>query len=175
MSKAARHFRGWSELPATYKPTGQEFLIGSRGTSDGGRNFQPDEDIAMLDTIMPWSSPCYKSSPTQSSRSSQIQPTPLHSFGDISFIRRPNEVIVDAFESCRRDASFGSSPSSRNLVDHSVCPRKGAASPVLGLFRLCIVSGLKPMLWAPPWSAPTLGCPFSFKLSSRHRLDLGFV
>jgi hypothetical protein len=55
-----------------------------------------DEDIAMLDTLMPWSSPSYKSSPTQSSRSSQIQPTPLHGFSDISLIRCPNEVILDA-------------------------------------------------------------------------------
>ena len=59
---------------------------------------EDDEEIAMLDTLMPWSSPSYKSSPTQSSRSSRIQPTPLHSFGDISFIRRPNEVILDALE-----------------------------------------------------------------------------
>ena len=28
-------------------------------------------------------------------------------------------------------------------------------------FRLCIVSGLKPKLWVPPWSPPTLGCPLS--------------
>ena len=26
-------------------------------------------------------------------------------------------------------------------------------------FRLCIVSGLKPKLWVPPWSPPTLGRP----------------
>jgi len=52
-----------------------------------------------LDTLMPWSSPSYKSSPTQSSRSSRIQPTPLYGFGDISLIRRLNEVILDALES----------------------------------------------------------------------------
>ena len=60
---------------------------------------QADEDIAMLDTTMPWSSPTYKSSPTWSSRSSRIQPAPLHGFGDFSLIRRPNEVILDALES----------------------------------------------------------------------------
>ena len=60
---------------------------------------EDDEDIAMLDTLMPWSSPSYKSSPTQSSRSSRIQPTPLHGFGDISLIRRTNEVILHAMES----------------------------------------------------------------------------
>ena len=60
---------------------------------------EDDEDIAMLDTLLPWSPPSYKSSPTRSSRLSRIQPTPLHGFGDISFIRHPNEVILDAFES----------------------------------------------------------------------------
>ena len=59
---------------------------------------EDDEDIDMLDTFMPWPSPSYKSSPTRSSRSSRIQPTPLHGFGDISLIRRPNEVILDALE-----------------------------------------------------------------------------
>ena len=47
---------------------------------------EDDDDIDMLDTFMPWPSPSYKSSPTQSSRSSRIQLTPLHGFGDISFI-----------------------------------------------------------------------------------------
>ena len=58
-----------------------------------------DEDIDMLDTLIPWPFPSYKSSPIQSSRSSRIQPTPLHGFGDISLIRRPNEVILDVLES----------------------------------------------------------------------------
>ena len=34
------------------------------------------------------------------------------------------------------------------LCDHGKVLR--AASPILGLFRLCIMSDLKPMLWAPP-------------------------
>ena len=37
---------------------------------------EDDDDIDMLDTFMPWPSPSYKSSPTQSSRSSRIQLTP---------------------------------------------------------------------------------------------------
>ena len=60
---------------------------------------EDDEDIAMLDTLISWPSPSYKSSPTRSSRSSRIQPTHLHGFSDISLIRRPNEVILDALES----------------------------------------------------------------------------
>ena len=60
---------------------------------------EDDDDIDMLDTFMPWPSQSYKSSPTRSSRSSRIQPTPLHGFGDISLIRHPNEVILDALES----------------------------------------------------------------------------
>ena len=47
---------------------------------------EDDEDITMLDTFMPWSSPSYKSSPTQLLCSSRIQPTSLHGFGDISLI-----------------------------------------------------------------------------------------
>ena len=86
-----------------------------------------------------------------------IQPTALHSNGNISLIRHPNKVSSDALETWRWDDSFGSSPSSRRFVDHSVCPWQGAASPVLGRSGICIVSGLKPKLWAPPWSPPTLG------------------
>ena len=60
---------------------------------------EDDEDIDMLDTFMPWPSQSYKLTPTRSSRSSRIQPTPLHSFGDISLIQSRNEVILDALES----------------------------------------------------------------------------
>ena len=58
-----------------------------------------DEDIATLDMHELASSPSYKSTPTRSSRSSRIQPTPVHGFGDISLIRSQNEVILDALES----------------------------------------------------------------------------
>jgi len=104
----------------------------------------------MLDTRKPASSPSYKSSPTRTASSVRIQPTALHQNGDISFIRHRKEAFFDALESLQRDASFGSSPSSRMFVDHPVSPQQGAASPVLGQLGLCIVSGLKPMLWAPP-------------------------
>ena len=60
---------------------------------------EDDEDIATLDMHEPASSPSYKSTPTRFSRSSRIQPTPLHGFGDISLIRSQNEVILDALES----------------------------------------------------------------------------
>jgi len=53
-----------------------------------------DEDIAMLDMHEPASSSSYKSILTQFSRSSRIQPTPLHGFGDISLIQSRNEVII---------------------------------------------------------------------------------
>ena len=53
-----------------------------------------DEDIAMLDIHEPASSSSYKSILTQFSRSSRIQPTPLHGFGDISLIQSRNEVII---------------------------------------------------------------------------------
>ena len=76
-----------------------------------------------------------KSTRTRFSRLSRIQPIPLHGFGDTSLIRSRNEVILDALESCRRDTSFGSGSSSRSLVDHSVWPWKGAATPVLGFFH----------------------------------------
>ena len=46
----------------------------------------------------------------------------------------------------------------------------------LGRVGPCIVSGLRPMLWAPPpWPPPTLGRPLGYKLSSRRRSSLGFV
>ena len=60
---------------------------------------EDDEDIATLDMHEPALSPSYKSTPTRFSRSSRIQPTPLHGFGDISLIRSRNEVILDALES----------------------------------------------------------------------------
>ena len=60
---------------------------------------EDDEDIATLDMHELASSPSYKSTPTRFSRSSRIQPTPLHGFGDISLIRSRNEVILDEMES----------------------------------------------------------------------------
>ena len=77
----------------------QEFDDGMESRTTPIQEGEDDEDIDMLDTFMPWPSPSYKSSPTRSSRSSRIQPTHLHSFGDISLIRSRNEVILDALES----------------------------------------------------------------------------
>ena len=57
-----------------------------------------DEDITMLDTLKPVSSPSYKSSATWTSRLVRIQPTTLHSNGYISLIWRPNKVFSDALE-----------------------------------------------------------------------------
>jgi len=93
---------------------------------------EDDEDIATLDTRTPRPSPSSKSSPTQPPRSVRIQPTHLHCFGDISHIRHRNEAYKDALERGRRRRRFGSGPSSRRFVVHTVWPRQGAASPVLG-------------------------------------------
>jgi len=57
-----------------------------------------DEDITMLGTLMPASSPNYKSSPTWTVCSVRIQQIALHSNDDISLIRRPNKVFLDVLE-----------------------------------------------------------------------------
>jgi hypothetical protein len=58
-----------------------------------------NEDITMvLDTHTPRPSPSCTSSPTQLPRPVRNQPTPPHSFGDISIIRRRNEVYKDVLE-----------------------------------------------------------------------------
>ena len=77
----------------------QEFDAGMESRMTPIQEGEDDEDIAMLDMHEPASSPSYKSTPTQSSRSSRIHPTSLHGFGDISLIRSRNEVILDALES----------------------------------------------------------------------------
>ena len=69
----------------------------TKATRKTGASF--DEDITTLDMYELVSSPSYKSTPTRFSRSSRIQPTPLHGFGDISLIQSRNEVILDALES----------------------------------------------------------------------------
>ena len=77
----------------------QEFDAGMESRTTPIQEGEDDEDIAMLDMHEPASSPSYKSTPTRFSRSSRIQTTPLHGFGDISLIRSQNEVILDALES----------------------------------------------------------------------------
>ena len=77
----------------------QEFDAAMESRTTPIQEGEDDEDIAMLDMHEPASSPSYKLTPTRFSRSSRIQPTPLHGFGDISLIRSQNEVILDALES----------------------------------------------------------------------------
>ena len=77
----------------------QEFDAGMESRTTPIQEGEDDEDIDTLDMHEPASSPSYKSTPTRFSRSSRIQPTPLHGFGDISLIRSRNEEILDALES----------------------------------------------------------------------------
>jgi hypothetical protein len=58
-----------------------------------------DEDITTPDMHELASSSSYKSSPTWTASSVRIQLTTLHQNGDISLIRRPNKVFLDALES----------------------------------------------------------------------------
>jgi hypothetical protein len=74
----------------------------------------------MLDTPKIWSSTSYKSSPTWPSHLVRTQPSTLNGNTDISFIQRRNKVFFDALERRQRELSFGSSPSSKSFVDHSV-------------------------------------------------------
>jgi len=76
----------------------QEFDAGMESRTTPIQEGEDDEDIAMLGMHEPVSSPSYKLTPTRSSRSSRIQPTPLHGFGNISLIRSQNEVILDVLE-----------------------------------------------------------------------------
>jgi hypothetical protein len=125
-----------------------------------------DEDIATLDTLMPWSSPICNSSPTQLPRSPQIQQTRRHCFGHNFLIRHRNEAFLDALERGWRRHRFGSGPSSKRSVNHSM------GKVLHHLFRPtwpCIVLGLKPKLWAPnPWLSPTLGRLLDYKHSRYH-------
>jgi hypothetical protein len=91
-----------------------------------------DEDITMLNTHTPRPFPCWTSSPTQLPRPSRIQPTLTHGFGDNSIIRRRNKAYKYSLERGWWRRRFGSSPSSRSRVYHSVWPRQGAAPPTLG-------------------------------------------
>ena len=56
----------------------------------------PDEDIAMLDTPTPWSSPSCNSFPTQLPRRPRIQQTRRHCFGHNFLIRHRNGPFLDA-------------------------------------------------------------------------------
>jgi hypothetical protein len=90
------------------------------GPHRAGRAGLGDEDIATLDTPTLWSFPSCNSSPTQLPRHSRIQQTRRHCFGHNSFIRHQNGAFLDALERGRRRRRFGSGPSSRRSMDHSV-------------------------------------------------------
>jgi hypothetical protein len=79
--------------------------------------FSGDEDITMLDTPEIWSS---MSSLTWSSHPVRTQLATLNGNANISSIRRRNEVFFDALETIQQTHSFGSSPSSRRFMGHSV-------------------------------------------------------
>jgi hypothetical protein len=79
-----------------------------------------DEDIATLDTPTLWSSSSCNSFLTQLPRHPRIQQTRRHCFGHNSLIRHRNGAFLDALERGRRRCRFGSGPSSRRSVDHSV-------------------------------------------------------
>jgi hypothetical protein len=79
-----------------------------------------DEDIATLDTVTLWSFPSCNLSPTQLPRHPRIQQTRRHCFGHNSLIRHQNGTFLDALERGRQRRRFGSSPSSRRSMDHSV-------------------------------------------------------
>jgi hypothetical protein len=81
---------------------------------------EDDKDIATLDTPTLWSSPSCNSSPTQLPRHPRIQQTRCHYFGHNSLIRHQNGAFLDVLERGRRRRRFGSGPSSRRSVDHSV-------------------------------------------------------
>jgi hypothetical protein len=81
---------------------------------------EDDEDITTLDIPTLWSFSSCNSSPTQLPRHPRIQQTHRHCFGHNSLIRHRNGAFLDALERGRRRHRFGSSPSSRRSVDHSV-------------------------------------------------------
>ena len=84
------------------------------------REGEDDEDIAMLDTSTPGSSPSCNLFPTQLPRRPRIQQTRRHCFGHNFIIQHRNGPFLDALERGRRRRRFGSGPSSRRSVDHSV-------------------------------------------------------
>jgi hypothetical protein len=81
---------------------------------------EDDKDIATLDTPTLWSSPSCNSSPTQLPRHPRIQQTRRYCFGHNSLIRHQNGAFFDVLERGRRRHRFGSGPSFRRSVDHSM-------------------------------------------------------
>ena len=137
----------------------------SRGSLDDSED---DDDITMLETFKPASSPSYKSSPTWTARSVRIQLTALHSNSVISPIRCPNKVFSDALETWQWDTSFGLGPSSRMFVDHSVWSWQGVATPIWANLALYRVRPSAHVVGAAPRFAPNPSSPLVIKLSSHH-------
>ena len=112
------------------------------------REGEDDEDIATLDTPTPWSSPSCNSFPTQLPRHPRIQQTRRHCFGHNFLIRRRNGPFLDALERGRRRRRLDLVPAPEGpwiiLCDHDKVLRH-----LFGPTWPCIVSGLKPKLWAP--------------------------
>jgi hypothetical protein len=107
-----------------------------------------DEDIATLDTPTLWSFPSCNSSPTQLPRHPRIQQTRRHCFGHNSFIWHQNGAFLDTLERGWRHHHFGLVPALEGpwiiLCDHVKVLRH-----LFGPTWPCIVSSLKPKLWAP--------------------------
>jgi hypothetical protein len=110
----------FSKLCAAVTNLLQEFDGGMESRTTPIQEGEDDEDTTMLGTPKIWSSTSYKSFPTWSSCPVRTQPTTLNENADISFIRHQNEAFFDALERRKQKLSFGSSPSSRRFVGHSV-------------------------------------------------------
>ena len=121
---------------------------------------EDDEDIATLDTPTPWSSPSCNSSPTQLPRHPRIQQIRRHCFGHNFLIRHRNGGILGCVGKGTTTPSFWIW-SQLQMVRGSFCVTMARCCVTcFGPTWLCIESGLKPKLWAPPcWSPPTLASP----------------
>jgi hypothetical protein len=107
-----------------------------------------DEDIATLDTLMLWSSPSCNSSPTQPLRHPRIQQTRHHCFSHNFLIRHRNGAFLDVWKGDDNAVILDLVPSLEGpwiiLCDHDK-----VLHHLFGPTWPCIMSGLKPKLWAP--------------------------
>jgi hypothetical protein len=134
---------------------------------------EDDEYIVTLNTPEPWSSPSYKSSP--------IWLRVWFRINRPSWTKMAISPSYDIETRCslirwKEDETFHlvlvQAPEASWII---LCDHDNICVSSFGPRWLCIVLGLKPMLWAPPWSPPTLARPFCYKLSSRCLRNLGFV
>jgi hypothetical protein len=85
------------------------------------------------------------------------------------------EAFFDALERRQWELSFSSGLSSRRFVNHSMWPRQGVASPILGQVGLVSRRALSPGWGRPNWSPSTLGCsPFGINSVAAATLGFGF-